>query len=119
MLAGRPIFSDGDLVDGVDIEGDTTTVGGGRIEVGLSYVLDPGAFSSTDPGNYPFDPNDVLMELFFIVEEDDADAEIYNATEESVSCRCPHLYGCSVRHSRCWAGRNAGKREDGIVEDVR
>jgi len=79
MLAGKPIFSDGDLVDGVDIEGDTTTAGGGRIEVGLSYILDPDTFISTDPPNSPFDANDVLLELFFIVEENSADAEIYNS----------------------------------------
>ncbi len=78
-LAGAPIFADGDFVDGVDIEGDSTTAGGGRIEVGLSYILDPLAFDSTDPSNYPFDPNDVLLTLFFIVEENSSEVEIYNA----------------------------------------
>ena len=37
-LAGSMIFSAGDLVDGVDIEGDATTSGGGRIKIGLSYI---------------------------------------------------------------------------------
>lgn len=79
FLAGAPLFEADDVIDLVDIEGDTNTAGGGRIEVGLSYILDPGAFDSTDPSNYPFNPGDVLLTLFFIVEENSDDVEIYNA----------------------------------------
>jgi hypothetical protein len=78
-VAGTNLFSSGDIVDGVDIEGDTTTAGNGRIEIGVSYILVPGAFSGTAMSNYPFNPSDLLLGLFFIVEEDNRGTEIYNA----------------------------------------
>ena len=49
------------------------------IEIGLTYILDPNSFSDTDPSNYPFDPNNVQHTLFFILEEDSAGADIYDA----------------------------------------
>lgn len=79
ILAGANLFNDGDFVDGVDIEGDTMTAGSGRIEIGVSYILVEGAFSGTATSNYPFNPNDLLLGLFFIVEEDNRGTEIYNA----------------------------------------
>jgi hypothetical protein len=79
MVAGANLFSSGDIVDGVDIEGDTTTAASGRIEIGVSYILAPGAFSGTAMSNYPFNPSDLLLGLFFIVEEDNRGTEIYNA----------------------------------------
>jgi hypothetical protein len=78
-LAGSPLFSGGMLVDGVDIEGDAETVGGGRIEVGVSYLFDANTFSNEDVSNYPFDSNDVLLALFFILEEDGIGNDIYSA----------------------------------------
>ena len=69
MLPGLPTLSLGDMVDLIDLEGDETTPGGGRIEVGLSFVLKPDAFDSEDLSNYPFDSADLLFTLFFIVEE--------------------------------------------------
>ncbi|MEN8803363.1 MAG: hypothetical protein ABF297_15445 [Thiogranum sp.] len=78
-IIGSPKYSAGDLVDGVDIEGDDTTLAGGRIEVGLSYILDPNAFANTDTSNYPFNPGDVELALFFILEEDADGLDIYSA----------------------------------------
>lgn len=78
-IAGASIFSAGDLIDSVGIEGDIVTAGGGRIEVGLSYILVGNAFTSTDSSNYPFDPNDLLLALFFIVEEDSGGNIIFDA----------------------------------------
>lgn len=79
ILVGSNQFSAGDLIDGVDIEGDSETLNGGRIEVGLSYVFAADTFSDDDLDNYPFDPAAVLVSLFFIFEEDAADNELYLA----------------------------------------
>ena len=78
-FAGVSMFNAGDLVDLVNIEGDTLTSGGGRIEIGLSYIFDSNTFSDTSLSNYPFDPNDVLLALFFIVEEDAIGEDIYSS----------------------------------------
>lgn len=77
-LAGTSIFNAGDIVDLVDIEGDEITTGGGRIEVGLSYLFDASTFSDESPDNYPFDPSDVLLELFFILEENGIGEDVYS-----------------------------------------
>lgn len=79
FLAGEPLFSENDIVDFVDIEGDSTTAGDGRIEVGLSYVLNPDAFPDEDPANYPFSPDDVQLSVYFILEEDSGGTDIYSA----------------------------------------
>lgn len=81
---GLPALGVGDTIDLIDLEGDTTTLSGNRIEVGLSFVLDSGAFDSEDPSNYPFDPADLLFTLFFILEEEPTppgtpDNDIYSA----------------------------------------
>jgi hypothetical protein len=76
-LAGSNMFTAGNMYDGVDIEGDVMTVGGGRIEVGVSYIFDAGTFPNSDNSNYPFDPNDVQLALFFVVEEDSGGLHIY------------------------------------------
>jgi len=78
-LAGTNMFNAGELVDIVNIEGDATTSGGGRVEVGLSYIFAASTFSDTSLSNYPFDPNDVLLDLFFIYEEDVTGGDIYSA----------------------------------------
>jgi len=79
QLSDSDQFNAGDVLDGVNIEGDSITSGGGRIEIGLSYILSPNAFNSPNPGNYPFEPNDVLLTLFFILEEDSNGVDIYSA----------------------------------------
>ncbi|MGI9343619.1 MAG: VPLPA-CTERM sorting domain-containing protein [Gammaproteobacteria bacterium] len=71
-LAGKTVFTSGDIVDIVDIEGDVIIGNGNRIEVGLSYIL----ASSAD--TYPFDPAKRLLTLYFIVEELPDGSEIYN-----------------------------------------
>ncbi len=78
-LAGSDIFSTGDLIDGVDIEGDAATAGGGRIEIGVSYIFDGATFDDASLGNYPFDPNDVMLALFFITEENSLGRTSYAA----------------------------------------
>ena len=67
-LIGSSTFSGGDLIDLINIEGDTTTASGSRIEIGLSFVFDVATFSDSSLSNYPFDPNDLLLSLFFIEE---------------------------------------------------
>lgn len=72
-------FAAGDVIDLIDIEGDTDT-DSGRIEVGLSFVFDAATFADDDLANYPFDPADLLFTLFFLLEEDIAsDTETYSA----------------------------------------
>jgi hypothetical protein len=78
-VAGTNLFTSGDTVDVVDIEGDTTTAASGRIEIGVSYILVPSAFSGTAMSNYPFNPSDLLLGLFFILEEDNRGTDIYDA----------------------------------------
>ena len=63
------VFEAGTIFDGLDIEGDAATPNDGRIEVGLSYLFPADTIDNNDPSNYPFDPNDVALSLFFIVEE--------------------------------------------------
>ena len=88
-ITGTPTFSAGDIIDIVDIEGDATTAGGGRIEVGLNYILDGNAFANTDPGNYPFNPNELILTLFFIVEEDVSGVTIFDAVGQANTVPAP------------------------------
>ncbi len=76
---GGPSFVAGDLIDVISVAGDTLTAGGGRIEIGLSYVLDPLAFDDRSRNNFPPNPDDVLIFLFFITEQDDQGQDIYDA----------------------------------------
>lgn len=80
-VAGTNEFSVGELIDAVDIEGDALTGPGSnaRIEIGVSYALFESVFDNNDPANYPFDPNDVRLGLFFIFEENEAGEEIFSA----------------------------------------
>ena len=78
FLAGTS-FVAGDSIDGINIEGDVLTAGGGRIEIGLSYILDPLAFDDESLTNYPPNPADILTALFFIAEVDDQGQDIYSA----------------------------------------
>jgi len=78
-LAGSNLFNVGEQVDIINIEGDTTTSGSGRIEIGLSYIFSADTFIDESLDNYPFDPNDVLISLFFIAEHDSLDNDVYSA----------------------------------------
>jgi len=78
-VAGEELFTPNMIVDLVDIEGDTQTAGFGRLEVGLSYFLDSSAFPDDDPSNYPFAPEDVLLSLYFILEEDIELGDVFDA----------------------------------------
>jgi len=72
-------FAEGDLIDYVAIFGDAPNSVGGRIEIGLQYILDPLAFDGEGPDNFPPNPGDVLTEYFSIDERDDQDELIYEA----------------------------------------
>ena len=78
-VTGTGNFSVGDIFDFVDIEGDAMTAGNGRIEIGLSYLLDQNTYSGSSVPTFPLDPNDIVLALFFIIEEDSGGTEIYNA----------------------------------------
>ncbi len=78
-LLGSAIYSIGDVVDIIDIEGDKPTSNGGFIEFGISYIFDKSTFDNDSLSNYPFDPNDVLLSCFYINEENALGEEIYNA----------------------------------------
>lgn len=78
-VLGSSQYSTGDRVDIVDIEGDSNTLSGGRIEIGLSYVFDSSAFSNDDLSNYPSNSDDVELALFFIFEENSSGQDIYSA----------------------------------------
>lgn len=77
-LAGSTLFTAGDFIDTVNIEGDIDTAAGGRIEVGLSYILNPSAFSNDLVTNYPFNQSDLILSLFFILEENASGGDIYD-----------------------------------------
>jgi len=77
-LAGTD-FSVGDIVDIIEIAGEAVTTGGGIMEAGAGYILDPLAFDDESPDNYPPDPDDVILPFFFIAEEDDQGQDIYSA----------------------------------------
>jgi hypothetical protein len=78
-LLGSPVYSAGDVIDFVEVEGDAITAGGGRIEVGLSFVFDKNTFKNGKASNYPFNPDDAILGVFFIFEEDSVGTEIYSA----------------------------------------
>ncbi|MEM7252707.1 MAG: hypothetical protein AAF493_14930 [Pseudomonadota bacterium] len=77
LFSGTSNFSENQIIDGVNIEGDATTASNGRIEVGLSFILNGNAFDNNNLSNYPFDPNDQLLALFFILEQDQFGNDIY------------------------------------------
>lgn len=79
FLTGTSAFQAGQIYDTVDIEGDVATAGGGRIEIGVSYLLDAGAFADSSSSNYPFDPADLRLAAFFIFEEDGTSQAIYES----------------------------------------
>ena len=78
-ILSAPRYSAGDVVDIIEIAGDTATPGGGRIEVGLSYLFDSDTFNDESADNFPFDQSDVVMSSFFILEEDNQQDRLYTA----------------------------------------
>lgn len=81
-VAGEMLFSVGNTVDIVDIEGDErTTLPEGRIEVGISLVVDGSVFPNSDPANYsfPLTLDNLQLGLYFINEENSIGEEIYSA----------------------------------------
>ncbi|MCB1740778.1 MAG: hypothetical protein KDK91_10430, partial [Gammaproteobacteria bacterium] len=78
-LPDPPLLPANGRVDLVDIEGDTSTMTGGRIEVGLSYLFPAGTFADEQVStNFPLDTTQALAAVFFIVEEDGSGTEIFN-----------------------------------------
>ena len=80
-LPGVSGFFDGQTIDLIDLERDTATPSGGRFEAGLSFILVSTAFGPVVPTELSINPADLLLTLFFILEEDNSpDAEdIYRA----------------------------------------
>ena len=76
---GSQRYSAGDIIDSVNIEGDENTAAGGRIEIGVSYILPANTFNNSDLGNYPVNQNDIELALFFIFEENSSGQDIYSA----------------------------------------
>lgn len=72
-------FVAGDLIDLISLSGDTATAGGGRLEIGLNYVLESSALENESRNNYPPNPDDVLSTLYFIAEETEAEEDVYSA----------------------------------------
>ena len=71
-INGRPglaIYQAGTFFDIIDIEGDAATLNDGRIEIGVSYLFPSDTFDDESLDNYPFDNNDLILSVFFIVEE--------------------------------------------------
>lgn len=79
-LQSERIFNDGDVFEGVDLEGDAITSSGGRIEIGVSFLFPVGTFVDDNPANfYSVDINSNLLALFFIFEEDIEGEPIFGA----------------------------------------
>ncbi|MCB1907357.1 MAG: hypothetical protein KDH15_08300 [Rhodocyclaceae bacterium] len=76
QLAGAGRFAAGEVVDLVDIEGDTGA-GGGRIEVGLSFVFSPTTFAGPSDTAL-FDPGKASAAAFFVFEEDASGLAVYS-----------------------------------------
>jgi hypothetical protein len=132
-LSGSSFFSAGDKLDVIDIEGDTTTAGGGRIEIGLSYIFAKNTFSNNSPNNYPFDPDDVLLSLFFIVEEDSLGDEIYSVVGQLTDSTIPAAWqnydnfnakiysGCKFCiNSEKWIGsERSGSNDTEVLREIK
>ena len=78
-IYGSEKFSEGDIIDLINFENDSSTLSNGRIEVGVSYIFDYSTFSDDDLSNYPFNPESLEFALFFIYEEDSSGKGIYYA----------------------------------------
>jgi hypothetical protein len=78
-IAGSVQYSAGDIVDSINIEGDKATNSGGRIEIGVSYILPQDSFDNEELSNYPVAQNEIELALFFIFEEDNLGEDIYSA----------------------------------------
>ena len=77
-LAGTS-FVTGDLYDEIEMGGDASTSGGGRIEISLVFLLDPLAFDNNPVDYYPPNPDDILLVVFGIEEINDQEEVIYLA----------------------------------------
>ncbi len=103
LLTGS-LFSAGDVVDTIQIEGDTATLSGGRFEAGMSFILEGDTFNDTSSTNYPPNPADVLVAIFFVLEEDSAGDDIHAAVgladDWSVSTTGPAVFSSVLPSSR-------------------
>lgn len=79
LLAGKSMYAVGGMVDSINVEGDAATPGGGRIEVGVTYLFASDTFADNSLSHYPFDPGAVQMALFFVFEEDSVGDPLYDA----------------------------------------
>jgi hypothetical protein len=107
QLTGSSLFAAGQVYDSVNLEGDATTAGGGRIEVGVSYLLDASAFSDSLPSNYPFDPAAVRVALFFVFEENSSGQAIFDGIGRLRPLPEPSFAGWVVGCALLWVGIRA------------
>ncbi len=79
-LAGTS-FVAGDLLDFIILEGDALTAGGGSILISIIWVFNGDVFADNSLDNYRngFDPDDVVVTVFTIEEENSQGATIYEA----------------------------------------
>lgn len=86
---GGSTFSAGQQLDMVNIEGDAAT-SAGRIEVGFTFLLDPGTHSGSDFGSMSpaFDPSLASHTLFFIAEQDGS-GDVYSALGDATPVKVP------------------------------
>ena len=77
-LLGAGSFNPGDMIDVVDLEGDSPTANGGRIEVGVSFLFDASTFPGALPLSIQFVAQNAQAALFFITEFDASQNEIYS-----------------------------------------
>lgn len=76
-ILGFQQYSAGDIVDLIKIMGRKSTNNGGRIGIGIDYILPADAFDSNDLSNYPVNQTDVELALFFIEEVNGNDEDIH------------------------------------------
>ena len=82
-LAGTSLAA-GTTVDFIEIAGDAVTASGGRIEIGLTFVLAASAIDDTDPFNYPPRSSDVLAIIFFVAEQDNLGADLFSIGGQAI-----------------------------------
>ena len=80
-VTGEQTLFINNIVDIIDIAGDVELDNGGRLEVGLSYILDWQGINDANTNLYPPDPSTIIALLFFIVEEDSEGGTLEHVVE--------------------------------------
>lgn len=72
-------YSAGDPIDLIIFEGGAATAGGGVFFLEVVMVFDANTYASNGLGDYPPDPDDILVSLFFIEELNGQEDTIFEA----------------------------------------